>query len=136
MSRALRIYGRVVALLPPGKRSLVDLPRRSFNFLALYLFMRCVRHGNDGRVALPETIPTAPQVCYSMRRATPHHLLTITLTRTPLSPPLSHLSLTLSPGAQHLTAAAAAGRPSTRPGVVSSSACAAGWIAMRGRRRL
>ena len=62
MSRALRIYGRVVALLPPGKRSLVDLPRRSFNFLALYLFMRCVRHGNDGRVALPETIPTAPQV--------------------------------------------------------------------------
>ena len=44
-----------IFMLYPDPCPYPKLYERSFNFLALYLFMRCMRHGNDGKVSLPNT---------------------------------------------------------------------------------
>lgn len=50
MRRALQIYGKTMLLLPPKKRFLVDVPRKTFNFLALYHFMHFLKEDGDGWV--------------------------------------------------------------------------------------
>ena len=50
MARALKIYGKVLQMLPKQRRYLMDTQRGSFNFLALYQFMRLLKHGSEGKV--------------------------------------------------------------------------------------
>lgn len=50
MRRALQIYGKTMLLLPPKKRFLIDVPRKTFNFLALYHFMQFLKEDGDGWV--------------------------------------------------------------------------------------
>ena len=50
MTRTLQIYGKTMALLPKNKRYLMDVPKKSFNFLALYFFMKFLKDDGDGWV--------------------------------------------------------------------------------------
>ena len=59
MTGALRLYGRVMTLLPPGKRSLIDLPRR-------YAACRALLYYAEPYYIMPPTEPS-----YITRHAEP-----------------------------------------------------------------
>ena len=50
MARTLQIYGKTILLLPKNKRFLLDNTKKSFNFLALYYFMKLLKEDGDGWV--------------------------------------------------------------------------------------
>ena len=50
MTRTLQIYGKTMLLLPKNKRYLLDNTKKSFNFLALYYFMKLLKEDGDGWV--------------------------------------------------------------------------------------
>jgi hypothetical protein len=64
MRRALQIYGKTMLLLPPKKRFLVDVPRKTFNFLALYHFMQFLKEDGDGWVQVRIVIIIDCYTCY------------------------------------------------------------------------